>query len=71
MSNPHRVKIVQQPASDGGLFRARCSADGCGAVWGPQDLHVLYRKAVQHQTNAAHVRNIYRRTDWQEPVEDT
>jgi len=69
--NPHKVKIVQEPAHLGGLFRAYCSADACDAEWGPQDLHVLYRKVVQHQTNAAHVRDIYRRTDWQEPVEDT
>ena len=71
MSNPHRVKLIQQPAQEGGLFSAHCVADGCDAQWGPDLLTDLYRKAVQHQMNAANTRTIYRRADWQEPVEDT
>jgi len=71
MSNPHRVKLIQKPAQEGGLFSAHCVAAGCGAQWGPDMLTDLYRKAVQHQMNAANTRTIYRRTDWQEPVEDT
>lgn len=69
MGNPHRVKMMQQASHLGGLFYARCA--GCDREWSPQMLTDLYPKAVQHQLDHANDHDIYRRTDWQEPVEDT
>lgn len=69
MGNPHRVKMMQQASHLGGLFYAACA--GCDRVWAPELLTVLYPKAVQHQLDHANDRDIYRRTDWTEPVEDT
>lgn len=67
--NPHRVKLMQQPSYLGGLFYARCG--GCDREWEPELLTVLYPKVVQHQLDHSGDRPIYRRADWQEPLEDT
>lgn len=69
MTNPHRVKLMQQASHLGGLFYGSCS--GCERAWAPQLLTELYPKAVQHQLDHANDRDIYRRSDWQEPMEDT
>ena len=72
MSNPHKVRILQHsPSPTGeGLFTARCVADGCDRTWDPQPLTSLYPSVVDHQLARAHDREIRRRVDWTEPMED-
>lgn len=67
MTNPHRVAVLQIGTS----YHAICAADDCDWQHVSRSYSDAAVRGITHRVAHERDREIRRRVDWQEPMEDT